>query len=193
MLEKLSRSVVVPARLVILMWGVFFIEITWFLDLSYLGIIPRTVGGMPGILCAPLLHGNFWHLTSNTVPLLFLGTALYFVYGKMAEKVFFYSYFLTSLLVWLFARPSIHIGASGLVYGLAFFLIFYGFFRKDFVSLFISCLVLFMYGGLFYGLLPVQRGVSWESHLMGAIVGFFLALRFGRTPPPGRRKSNYYY
>lgn len=193
MLDSLSRSVVVPARLVILMWAVFFVEITWFIDLSFLGIIPRSLSGIQGILCGPLLHGNFWHLTSNTIPLLFLGTTLYFVHEKKADVVFFYCYFLTSLLVWLFARPSIHIGASGLVYGLAFFLIFYGFFRKDFRSLFISCLVLIMYGGLFYGLLPVQRGVSWESHLLGAFVGFFLALRYGRAIPPRKRKTDYFY
>lgn len=193
MLDRLSRSVVVPARLVILMWAVFFLEITWFIDLSFLGIYPRALQGIPGIICGPLLHGNFWHLTSNTIPLLFLGTALYFVYGKLADKIFFNSYFLTSLLVWVFARPSIHIGASGLVYGLAFFLIFFGFFRKDFRSLFISCLVLFMYGGLFYGLLPVQRGVSWESHLLGAAVGFYLALRYGRSAPKKRKKPDYYY
>ncbi len=193
MLDRLSRSIVVPARLVLLMWAVFFIEITWFIDLSFLGIIPRTMVGLPGIVCAPLLHGSFWHLTSNTLPLLFLGTTLYFMYGRLADKVFFYCYFLTGLLVWVFARASIHIGASGLVYGLAFFLIFFGFFRKDFRSLFISCLILFMYGGLFYGLLPVQRGVSWESHLLGAVVGFVLALRFGRTNSGKRRKADYYY
>lgn len=193
MLDRLGRSVVVPARLVILMWAVFFVEITWFIDLGFLGIYPRSLLGISGVMFGPLLHGSFLHLLSNTVPLLFLGTTIYFVHEEKADQVFFYCYFLTSLLVWLFARPSIHIGASGLVYGLAFFLIFFGFFRKDFRSLFISGLVLFMYGGLLYGLLPVQRGVSWESHVLGAVVGLLLALRFGRAAPFKHRKTDYFY
>jgi membrane associated rhomboid family serine protease len=188
MFDKLSRSVVVPARLAFLMWAIFFLEVTWYIDLSFLGLIPRSIPGLVGIIFSPLLHGNFWHLTSNTIPLLFLGTALYFFNEKIADQVFFYCYFLTGVLVWLFGRISIHIGASGLIYGLASFLIFYGFFKKDFRSLFISAIVLLMYGGLFYGILPMQAGVSWESHLLGGIVGFFTALRYG-TSKKGRRRE----
>ena len=193
MFEKLSRSVVVPARLVLLMWLVYFFEITWQVDLSYFGTYPRTIPGLLGIICSPLLHGSFWHLTSNTLPLLFLGTTLYFIYGKFADQVFFYCYFMTGALVWLLARPSFHLGASGLIYGLAFFLIFFGFFRKDFLSLVISVIVLLMYGGLFYGVVPFQVGVSWESHLLGAIVGFMLALVYGRRNGKGRRQADYFY
>lgn len=191
MFEKLSRSVVVPARLVFLMWAIYFFEVSWYIDLSMLGIIPRSLPGLLGVVFSPMLHGTFWHLTSNTFPLLFLGTTLYFFNERIADQVFFYCYFLTGFLVWLFARTSIHIGASGLIYGLAFFLIFYGFFKKDFRSLFISAIVLLMYGSLFYGLLPMQPGVSWESHLLGGIVGFTTALMYGRRP--GRKRTDYYY
>lgn len=189
MLEKLSKSIVVPARLAFLMWAIFFLEITWYIDLSFLGLVPRNIPGLLGIVFSPMLHGTFWHLTSNTFPLLFLGTALYFFNEKIADRVFFNCYFMTGLLVWLFGRTSIHIGASGLIYGLASFLIFYGLFKKDFRSLFISLMVLFMYGGLFYGILPMQIGVSWESHLLGGIVGFFMALKYGGSKK--RRHTNY--
>lgn len=192
MFERLSKSFTVPARLVFLMWAVFFIEITWLMDFSFLGIIPRTLYGLWGIFCSPMLHGSFWHLSSNTLPLLFLGTALYFFYDHIADQVFLNCYFLTGFLVWLFGRPTIHIGASGLIYGLAFFLMFFGFFKKDFRSLFISAIVLFMYGGLFYGILPNQPGVSWESHLLGGVVGFIMAIMYGRTPSR-RRQQKYWY
>ena len=96
------------------------------------------------------------------------------------KKVFVICYFLTNVLVWLFARPSLHIGASGIVYGIAFFLIFYGFFKKDFKSLLISLIIIFFYGGLVYGLFPNQPGISWESHLIGAIVGGYTAMNFAQ-------------
>lgn len=183
MLNKLSKSLVVPARLMFLMWAVFLFEISWYIDLGYLGIIPRTIPGLLGVAFGPVLHGNFWHLASNTVPLLFLGTTLYYFYGRVAGQVFLSSYFLPGLLVWIFARQNIHIGASGLIYGLAFFLMFIGFFRKDFRSLFISAIVILLYGSLFYGLFPMHPGVSWESHLFGGIVGLLLAIRYGKKLP----------
>ncbi len=189
MFQKLNRSITVPARLALLMWVVFFLEITWLIDMSFLGVFPRTLTGLPGIICSPILHGNLWHLSSNTFPLLFLGTTLYFFYERIADQVFFNCYFLTGALVWLLGRPTIHIGASGVIYGLAFFLMFFGFFRKDLVSLFISAIILVMYGGLFYGLLPMQPGVSWESHLIGGIVGFVTAIRYGN---PRSKTSRYY-
>ena len=192
MFEQLSRSLIVPTRLAILMWGIFFFEISFLMDFSFLGIVPRTLYGLWGVLCSPMLHGSFWHLTSNTFPLLFLGTTLYFFYERIADQVFLHCYFLTGFLVWVLGRSTIHIGASGLIYGLAFFLIFFGLFRKDFRSLFISSVTVFMYGGLFYGLLPNQPGVSWESHLLGGIVGFSLALIYGRTPA-GKGRSRYFY
>lgn len=182
-MNRLNKSVVVPARLAVLIWAVFLFEISWYVDLGYLGIIPRTIPGMLGIFFSPILHGNFWHLTSNTLPLLFLGTTLYYFYERIADQVFLYSYFLPGILVWIFARQNIHIGASGLIYGLAFFLMFIGFFRRDFRSLFISAIVVILYGGLFYGLLPTHPGVSWESHLFGGVVGFLLAVRYGKKLP----------
>lgn len=192
MFAKLSRSLIVPARLGLLMWAVFFLEITFIMDFSFLGIFPRTIFGMWGIFCSPVLHGSFWHLTSNTIPLLFLGTTLYFFYERVADKVFFNCYFLTGLMVWVFGRQTIHIGASGLIYGLAFFLMFIGFFQKDFRSIFISAIVLFMYGGLFYGLLPNQPGVSWESHLIGGITGFLMAVIYGGSSrSSGSKRSRF--
>lgn len=177
----LFGSSVVPLRIVFLMWLFFALEYLYGWKLSLFGIVPRTGHGIIGIFLSPLLHGNVYHLISNTVPMLFLGSVLYFFYPKLAPTVFFRAYFWTNLLVWLFARPfSIHIGASGIVYALTFFLIFFGIFYRDFRSLTITIIVFVLYGGVFYGILPGDPLVSWESHLAGALVGIASAITMAR-------------
>lgn len=170
-LGSISISFIVPSRMLFLMWLVFFVELNFGIRLSVFGILPREPIGLLGILFAPLLHGSLVHLISNTLPLLFLGVTLYFFYGRIAKKVFLLSYFLTGSLVWLFGRTSFHIGASGLIYGIASFLFFSGIVRAEFKSLVISIAVMLTYGGLVWGVLPTVPGVSWESHLFGALVG----------------------
>jgi len=169
-------SSVVPFRLVFLMWLVFSVEFFYNIDLGFLGIKPRTLIGLIGIITAPLVHGSLTHLISNTIPLLILGSILFFFYGKIGGIVFFRCYIITNILVWLFSpRVSYHIGASGLIYGLSAFLICFGLLRKDFVSLLISIGILITYGGIFYGVLPTNSQISWESHLAGAVVGTITA------------------
>ena len=154
------------------MWAVFSFEFYFGYNLGWLGIRPRTATGLIGLITAPLLHDGLAHIISNTLPLLFLGSVIFFFYERIGGIVFFRCYFITNLLVWLFSpRDSYHIGASGLIYGLSSFLIFFGILRKDFWSLSISVVVFLMYGGIFYGVLPSDPRISWESHLAGAIVG----------------------
>jgi len=176
--SDLLSSAGIPFRLVFLMWLIFLFEVSYGLNAKFLGIYPRTFFGLSGVLFAPMIHGDYAHLLSNTVPVLFLGTMLFYFYGRIGQTVFLRSYFWTNLCVWLFARPTLHIGASGVVYGLAFFLIFFGIFRRDFLSLLVSLVTLLLYGGVFYGILPVDPGISWESHFSGAIVGIFTAINF---------------
>ncbi len=164
-------TLVPPIRLVFFMWLAFTIQMNSGIDMGFLGILPRTLNGLVGIFTAPLIHGSLSHIISNTFPLLFLGVTVYFFYSRIASQVFIQCYFLTNLLVWVIGRPFYHIGASGLVYALAFFLIALGVFRRDFRSLLISLVIIFTYGGLIYGLSPALIDISWESHLMGAVVG----------------------
>jgi membrane associated rhomboid family serine protease len=104
--------------------------------------------------------------------LLLLGSVLFFFYERIGGIVFFRCYFITNILVWAFSpRVSYHIGASGLIYGLAAFLIFFGVIRGDVLSLLISIGIFLIYGSIFYGILPTDPSVSWESHLAGALVG----------------------
>jgi membrane associated rhomboid family serine protease len=177
-LGSVPISFIVPSRMLFLMWLIFFIELNFGLNLSIFGILPREAFGLLGILFAPLLHDSIVHLVSNTLPLLFLGTALYYFYGKMAKKVFLMSYFLTGSLVWIFGRTTFHIGASGLIYGIASFLFVSGIVRAEFKSLIISVVVVIAYGGLVWGVLPTFPGVSWESHMFGALVGAGTAVFF---------------
>jgi len=149
----------------------FYIEYFSGVDLGFLGIKPRTEMGLIGIITAPLVHGNWIHLASNMVPLWILGTTLYYFYDRVSRNVFLQCYFIPGVLVWLFARSSYHIGASGLIYALASFLIFLGLFRKDTRSIIISIIIITFYWTLIYGILPENPQVSWESHVFGVLVG----------------------
>ena len=163
-------------RLTFLMWLAFSIQFYLPIDLGFLGIYPRTFSGLIGIITSPLIHGDWFHIMSNTFPFIFLSGAIAIFYPKIANRVLVQCYLFTGLLVWVFGRSFYHIGASGVVYGLAFFLISLGLFRKDFKTLLISIITVSIYGGLVYGLVPTDTYVSWESHLMGAIVGVGSAL-----------------
>jgi membrane associated rhomboid family serine protease len=174
------ESAVIPLRLVFLMWLFFYLEFLTSIPFSIYGVVPRTLLGLIGIVTSPMLHGSFLHLVSNTVPLLFLGSVLFFFYHRIGTSVFLRAYFWTNILVWFFARSANHIGASGLVYALAFFLIFFGIFRRDLASIFISIIVMLLYGGVFYGVLPTDPNVSWESHFAGALVGISTAITYSK-------------
>ena len=180
-MSSLNNSIVPPLRLTFIMWLVYSIEFALHTDFGFLGIYPRTVSGLIGILTSPMIHGDAIHLASNTFPLIFLGSTVYLFYDRIASYIFLQCYIFPGVLVWILGRSSYHIGASGLIYGLAFFLISFGLFRKDFKSLLISLIIILFYGGLIYGVLPVQSNVSWESHLMGAIVGIASASAYSKV------------
>ncbi len=177
----MQASAIAPLRLVFLMWLFFTVEYYLKIDLGFLGIYPLSIKGLIGIITAPMVHGNFNHLLSNTIPLLALGGSLYFFYPSVAPRVFIHAYFFTNILVWVFGRPFYHVGASGIVYSLASFLIFYGFFHRNFKTVIISLIVVIVYGGLIFGVMPFNQNISWESHLMGALVGVVSAFLFSRS------------
>ncbi len=175
----LNKSIVPPLRLTFIMWAVFVLAYSNNWDLGFLGVKPLTFYGLIGVLTMPMIHGNVSHIASNTLPLIFLGSTLYLFYDRIANRIFMQCYFIPGLLVWFIGRPFYHIGASGLIYALAAFLISFGIFRKDPKSILISIVILLLYGGMIYGVLPFNSFVSWESHLMGAVVG--VATAFGHS------------
>lgn len=181
---RILSSVFYSSLFVILLWIIQFIQWSADIDLSTFGVLPRKLQGLKGLLTAPLIHADFSHLISNSVTLFLLLFGVLYFYRESAVKVFFIIYILDGLLVWIFARQSYHIGASGIVYGLASFLFFSGVFRKDKRSIALSLLIVFLYGGMVWGVLPVKPEISFESHLFGAIVGLISAFVFRKSDPP---------
>ena len=174
-----------------------FVGLLWFIYLMNagldqepdpFGIHPRQWIGLPGILFAPLVHGGFDHLVANSPPLLVLGTTMLFLYPLSALRVLPAVYLGTGIAVWLFGRDSVHFGASGLVYGLVSYVFLAGVLRRDRRAVAASLVVCFMYGSLAWGVLPVQPGVSWETHLAAALIGMgsAIALRHLDVPPHKR-------
>jgi membrane associated rhomboid family serine protease len=166
--------------------------ITWLINwalhfnLNTLGILPRTVKGLIGIIFSPFLHANLFHLIGNTIPLLVLSLLLVVFYEKIAPAVIGIVVVVGGGLVWLLGRSSYHIGASGVIYGIAAFLIVYGFIKKNVVSIILAVIVAFLYGGsMLSGLLPVRGFVSWESHLFSAAAGVFAAYSLRKQPDAG--------
>lgn len=147
------------------------------------GIHPRAADGMTGILTGPFIHADNDHLLSNTLPILVVGTALAHFYRSISLRVIAMIWLFSGCWVWLMARDSFHIGASGLVYGGVVFLFFSGIFRRDTRLMAISFLVVFLYGSLAWGILPIDPAQSWESHLSGSIAGLFAAVYYRKEGP----------
>ncbi len=164
--------------------------VNWGLDLGLVrfGVRPRQLAGLPGILLAPLLHGDFAHLIANSLPLLVLGTGILHLYPNSALKVIPAVYLGPGIAVWLFARASVHVGASGLVYGLVSYIFVAGLIRRDRRAIAASLLVWFLYGTLVWGVLPIKPGVSWETHLAAALIGPALAIALRHLDIPPRKR-----
>ncbi len=170
------------------MWIIHFLGWEYGWNLSRFGLRPRSVEGLRGIFTMPFIHGSWQHLFNNSVPLLVLGWALFTFYRGVAFKTLFWIYIISGIWLWISARPSIHIGASGVVYGLAAFLFLSGWLRREKKVAALSLLVAFLYGGLWWGVLPVDPKISWEGHLWGAVAGFSLAFLYRKQGP---RKPEY--
>jgi len=181
---RLVKSLIIPLTFTFMIWVIFLLSLALELDLRRMGILPRDLFGLFGIVTAPFIHANISHLMSNTIPLILLGWSIFYFYSKVSSRVFLVVYLLTGFLVWLLARELYHIGASGLVYAFVSFLFFSGIFRKDNKSIAIALLVTFLYGGVVWGILPGQKGISWESHLFGGIAGLIAAFIFKNIDPP---------
>lgn len=182
--KKFLLSIIIPGIFVFLMWLVMIIEVLFEIDLSGLGIYPLTLKGLPGIIFSPFIHGDFNHLLNNSLPFFLLSVGLFYFYSEIALEIFSWTYLLTGILVWLGGREAWHIGASGLVYGLASFLFFSGIIRKYYRLVALSLLVVFLYGQMVWGIFPnVYKNVSWESHMLGFVSGIVLSIAYRNEGP----------
>ena len=176
---------------VALLWAIHLSSAALDLAPSDLGVRPREPAGLLGIFFAPLVHGGFAHLIANSPPLLVLGTAMLYLYPQSSLRVLPAVYFGPGIAVWLFARGSSHVGASGLVYGLASYILVAGLLRHDRRAIAAALLVCFMYGALVWGVLPIEPGVSWETHLAAALIGVGLAFALRHLDIPPRRRYSW--
>lgn len=186
--RKLFLSILLPVIFVSILWIIRFVEFEFGISLIELGIFPRVLKGLPGILTSPLIHADALHLFNNSIPLLVLGSAFFYFYPELAIKVIIYSWLITGSLVWLSGRSAWHIGASGLVYSLVAFLFVSGIIRRYFRLMALSLLIAFIYGSMVWGMFPfIDIHISWEAHMMGAFSGSILAFWFkdkGPQRPP---------
>ena len=190
MKKKNLTSLKFSAIVLIIIWSVKIFEIVFDYDFTEYGVLPRKFNGLIGILFSPLIHSDVNHLLSNSLPVIILCLLIFNFYSQIAKKIFIYLYFISGLWLWCIGRESFHIGASGLIYAMASFLFFSGILRKNSQLSAVALLVIFIYGGLFWGLFPIHKNVSWEGHLTGFIAGILVSFIF-RKDGPKRKKYNW--
>jgi membrane associated rhomboid family serine protease len=177
-----TRWWLTPVIYISAIWIVFGLQQIFPIE-EYLALYPRNTNYVMGVYTTVFLHGSFLHLVSNSLPLLGSMLALFYFYKEIAFPVLLINHVGSGILIWLFARPAFHIGASGLVYALVLFLLMSGLVRKNRALSFLALAVLSIQSGLLWGVLPQDNGISWESHLLGGLVGVLTALGFKNKGP----------
>ena len=179
--STLKQNAIIIGIALAAMWGLEIIDAIVGQPLNDWGVVPRTASGLIGIPLAPLLHGDFGHLASNTIPFAVLA---FFTMLRGTRNFAMATGFIIvvgGLMVWLMGRSASHIGASGLIFGYFGYLLAAGFFERSLKSILLAVLVGLLYGGMIFGVLPSRPGVSWEGHLFGALAGGgFAFLTLGR-------------
>jgi len=185
--QKFFGSMVFPAVLVLIMWVIKLAEEVFHFSFAEYGLLPQTLNGLRGIIFSPLLHGDWAHLSANTVPFFLLTAGLFYYYNRKALTIFILCWLVTGLWVWIFAIDTgIHIGASGVVYALATFHFTSGVLRREPRMMAFSLLVVFLYGGLVWGVIPdfyPEKNISWQSHLLGGLAGILIAFAYRNEGP----------
>ncbi len=189
---RAGRNLVLAIKIMLgflaVIWAVFLFERLLMINLGQFGLRPREGIGLLGLLTTPLLHGNLSHIGSNSAPLFIGGVAMLFLYPNSSLRALPMIYVGSAALAWVFARPSVHIGASGLVYGILAFVFVSGLLRRDMRSVGVSLLIWFLYGSMLWGVLPGAHLMSWELHASGMMTGLLLAVVFRAWDrPPVKR------
>ncbi|EDX84734.1 peptidase, S54 (rhomboid) family [Synechococcus sp. PCC 7335] len=185
MAKEFRLQIKILFGIVVLLWAIEIVDQVVFRGaLNNFGIRPRSLPGLFGIFFAPFLHGNFAHLIANTVPLVSLGWLIMLRETEDFIWVSIISAIVGGFGTWLIGSPASHIGASGVIFGYFGFLLLRGYFERSAVAIAFSLLVAFLYGGIIWGVLPTQPGVSWEGHLFGFLGGVLAARLLSRPKQP---------
>lgn len=189
--QNFALAVRLSLAFVGLIWLVFLFEWLSGYSLSGLGLRPREPIGLLGLVTTPLLHGSLAHIGSNSLPLFVGGVAILFLYPNSSLRVLPLIYVGSAALAWTFARPSVHIGASGLVYGILAYVFVAGILRRDIRSVGVSLMVWFFYGSMIWGVLPAGRSMSWELHATGMLLGMILAVVYRQWDRPPLKRYDW--
>lgn len=184
--QKIIQSLFYPLLFLVFIWMVKIFEIFSGIDLTFLGIYPLKWKGLLGIATSPLIHSDLSHLIANSTSISILMIFLFYFYKDLAFRSFFLIYFLCGLWLWFAGRESYHIGASGIIYGLASFLFVSGIIRKNPHLMALTLVVTFLYGSMIWGIFPdffPKRNISWEGHLMGLLAGLVIAIYYRKEGP----------
>ena len=173
-----TQVLLVPFLFTFLIWFVYWVEIQFSYNFTKVGILPRNLSGLKGVLFSPFIHSDTSHLFNNSIPLFVLLSFLIYFYRAVYIKVLFFGGLLSGLLTWVIAREAFHIGASGIVYLLFSFVFFSGIIKKQFQLVAVSLIVIFLYGSMIWYVFPIKEGISWEGHLSGFVVGVIFAYIF---------------
>ncbi len=187
--KQLVYASIFPFLMVFTMWMVKIYETVFHHDLSNYGVFPQTLSGLRGIIFSPFLHSDWSHLSSNSVPLFLLGLGLFNFYRNKAWWVLLFIFIVSGVFTWILGRESYHIGASGVVYGLAFFILLSSIIRREQGMMAFSMLIIFLYGSIIWGFFPQffpNQNISWEGHLAGAIAGVIIAIYYRDEGPKKR-------
>lgn len=184
-IKRILLALVIPLFLLFVMYMIKILETATGWNFAHLGIYPLAKKGVFGIVMHALLHGSFGHLLANTLPFLFLGWCLFYFYRSIAPAIFVVLWLLSGSLLFVVGKPGWHIGASSMIYALAFFLFLSGILRKHIPLVALSLLVTFLYGSLVWNMFPFFAAptTSWEGHLSGAVAGVVCAYSFKRFGP----------
>ncbi len=177
-----------PLLFVIVCWLLFLADTYLHLNLYQFGVSPRTISGLKGILFAPFIHGSYGHIINNSLPILILGSMIFYFYKPIAWSSILWIYVISGVWLWVGGRnndviTNYHFGASTLIYGFASFLFFSGVFRKHKQLMMVSAFVVFMYGSITHGIFPFDTSISWEGHLFGAVSGVLVAYSYRKEGP----------
>ncbi|MHA7239397.1 rhomboid family intramembrane serine protease [Arthrobacter sp. TMS1-12-1] len=186
--RRAQAGLISVVALVAAMWAVFLLNaVLGNLLVRTLGIAPRRMDGLDGVIFAPLLHGGVEHLAGNTLPLLVLGFLAFLEGARRFVAALGISWLASGVGTWLFGG-GLTIGASGVVFGLFTYLITRGFYNRDWKQILLAVALFITYGSILWGVLPmIGSNISWQAHLFGALGGILAAFLLKRKrPAPGR-------
>jgi membrane associated rhomboid family serine protease len=186
--NRIINAIIHPLLFVMIIGLVHLIQLVFELNFVNYGVYPRSSKGLIGIIASPLIHGSLSHLINNSIPILIMGSLLFYFYKEVAFKVSTWIYLMVGFWTWVYAREAYHIGASGVLYGLFSFLLMSGFIRRNKHLISLSFAVVFLYGSLVWGVFPIDVKISFEGHLWGFVAGTILAIYYRKKgtqkPPP---------